>query len=137
MYSYSNMPVDRGVPMDIGIPTGGYEDQPDGLGFDWSSLVENVSNLGLNIYKQQMQLKQVKAIAQASPGMPYPGTYGQVSTGLPVSPAYVPGPNVPSMMPYQPIQSGVGTGTMLAIGGLVLVGGLLLFTMKRGSAATA
>jgi hypothetical protein len=132
MYSYSNVPVDKGVPMDVGVPTGGYIDQPDGLGFDWSSLVDNVSKLGLNIYQQQMQLKQVKALASGSPGVPYPGTYGQISTGMTVSPAYVPLPNVGGPIPVQ--QSGMSTGAMLMIGGLV-VGGLLLFTMKRGATA--
>jgi hypothetical protein len=132
MYSYSNVPVDKGVPMDIGIPNGGYEGQPDGLGFDWSSLVDNVSKLGLNIYKQQMELKQVKALAQTMPGVPYPGTYGQVSTGMTVSPSYVPNANLP--MPYPVQQSGISTGTVLALGGLVVVGGLLLFSMKRTAA---
>lgn len=132
MYSYSSVPIDKGVPMNIGIPTGGYEDQPDGLGFDWSNLVENVSNLGLNIYKQQMQLRQVKALAQTSPGWPNPGTYGQISTGMPMSPAYAPQPNVG--VPYPMMQqSGIGTGSMLLIGGLAL-GGLLLFIMRRSQA---
>lgn len=125
MYSYSNIAVDRGVPVRRDIPTGGYADQPDGLGYDWGSLVQGVTNLvssgakvGLDLYKNQMQLKQVKAAA-----------------ALPQAPAYIPAPNV-GQRSFSFMPAGVSTGTMFLVGGLVL-GGIALIIMKSKSKSSS
>ena len=57
MYSLSNVAVNKVIPADEGL----------GLGFDFSSIadfVKTAATSGLGIYKQQMQLKQVKILAQ-------------------------------------------------------------------------
>lgn len=107
MYSASNVAVDKG------------------LGFDFSeisNLVKSALPVGLNIFQQQMQLKQIKAMGQ--PGyMQSPSVYGQQYGLLPISRSVPAVSNVP--MPYYGNQ-GMDTTTMLLIGGGVLVGGYVL-----------
>ena len=120
MYSSSHVPVDKG------------------LGFDFSSIadfVKTAATTGLNVYKQQMQLKQTKVLAQAGVNagyaMPVAGQYGGFSTGLQMSPIYGQQLNVPQPMMIPPPSSGMGTGTLLMLGGLA-VGGLVLFKVLKG-----
>lgn len=109
MYSHSAVAVDKG------------------LGFDFSeitNLVKNALPVGLNIFQQQMQLKQIKAMQQ--PGyIQSPGVYGQQYNILPMSKVLQPQPTIG--MPYYPQSRGMDTTTMLLIGGGVLIGGLVLF----------
>ncbi len=104
MHSIPSVPVDKG------------------LGFDFSALTDlakSAATVGLDIYKQQMQLKQIKAIGNTG-YMPNPS--------LPMSNAFVPQPTFgPQYIPPQ--SAGMGMGTMLAIGALVL-GGAYMF-MRR------
>ena len=102
-----------------------------GLGFDFSAIADLVKTAlpaGLNIYQNQMQLKQIKAIQQPgyiqSPSM-YGQGYGQVlpfAQGLQAQPTF-------GGQYVQP-SSGIGTGTMLAIGAAAVVG-LLAFKLMR------
>lgn len=113
MYSHSAVAVDKG------------------LGFDFSeitNLVKSALPVGLNIYQQQMQLKQIKAIQQ--PGyIQSPGVYGQQYNILPVSKALQPQPTFGGQ--YAVPSRGMDTTTLLLIGGGVLIGGLVLFkTLK-------
>lgn len=108
MYSSSSVAVDKG------------------LGFDFSeitNLVKTALPAGLNIFSQQMQLKQIKAMQQ--PGyIQSPSVYGQQYNILPISKSVPAVSNVP--MPYYGNQ-GMDTTTMLLIGGGVLLGGYVLF----------
>ena len=133
MYSASNIGVDKVVPV-------GRLDK--GLGFDFSAIadfVKTAETTGLSIYKQQATIAQTKALAASNPyavlpnpnGMVNPnamGLYNSIAT-LPMAQPYMPAMNVPQ--PYQMQQSGIDTGTMLMIGGLV-VGGILLFKVLKG-----
>ena len=110
MYSSSSVAVDKG------------------LGFDFSAIgdiVKSALPVTLNIFQQQMQLKQMKAMGQ--PGyIQSPGVYGQQYGILPMSRAIQPQPTIGGQYPYQQ-QSGMDVTTMLLLGGGLLVGGLVLF----------
>jgi hypothetical protein len=112
MYSASSVAVDKG------------------LGFDFSGIADLVKAAlpaGLNIYQNQMQLKQIKAIQQ--PGyMQQPYSYGQRYGILPMSQSLQPQPTFGGQ--YVQPSSGIGTGTMLAIGAAAVVG-LLAFKLMR------
>lgn len=113
MYSHSAVSVDKG------------------LGFDFSEIADVVKSalpVGLNIFQQQMQLKQIKTMQQ--PGyIQSPGVYGQQYNILPMSKVFQPQPTFGPEYPMP--SSGMDTTTMLLIGGAVLVGGLVLFkTLK-------
>lgn len=123
MYSLSTIPVDKG------------------LGFDFSDItdfVKTAATTGLNVYKQQMQMKQVKALAQANvqTAMPYPNgivpanQYGMYNTILSTQAPYMQQTNLPQPMMMRP-QSGIDTSTVLLTGGLV-VGGIMLFKLLKG-----
>lgn len=112
MYSASSVAVDKG------------------LGFDFSdiaNLVKTALPVGLNIFQQQTQLKQIKAMQQ--PGyMQQPYTYGQAYGQLPMSQVMQSQPTFGGQ--YMQPSSGIGTGTMLAIGAAAVVG-LLAFKLMR------
>lgn len=113
MYSASSVAVDKG------------------LGFDFSAITDLVKTalpVGLNIFGQQMQLKQVKALAASGYPAQSPGVYGQQYGILPMSQALQPQPTFGGQ--YAQPSSGMGTGTMLAIGGALVVG-LLVFKLMR------
>ena len=106
MYSSSNVPVDKG------------------LGFDFSGisdLIKGATATGLNIYQQQMQLKQIKAMGQNA----VMGGYNVPVIGLPSAQMYSPQPTVGRPMVI-PSSGGMDLTTMLLIGGAVLVGGYAL-----------
>jgi len=115
MYSASNVAVDKG------------------LGFDFSAIGDMVK-AGLpgvlNIYSQQMQLKQIKAIQ--TPGyIQSPSMYGQgYGQSLPFAQGLQQQPTFGGQQPYYQQSSGMGTGTMLAIGAAAVVG-ILAFKMLR------
>lgn len=98
MYSRSDIAVDKG------------------LGFDFSSITDLVKSalpVSLNIFQNQMQLKQIKAMSNnpyALPvqGLPAAQMYGFASQA-----------NIPQAIPQS---SGISTTTMLAIGGALVVG---------------
>lgn len=116
MYSSSKIAVDKG------------------LGFDFSQitdLVKSAATTGLNIYNNQLQVKQVQAmqkIAQQGGVVPQsPGVYGQQYGILPMSQALQPQPTFGS--PVYPTTSRIGgmsTETILMIGAVV-IGGVLMF----------
>ena len=113
MYSASNVAVDKG------------------LGFDFSGIADLVKTalpVGLNIFNQQMQLKQVKALAASGYPAQSPGIYGQAYGQLPMSQSLQPQPTFGGQ--YAQPSSGIGTGTMLAIGGALVVG-ILAFKLMR------
>ena len=112
MYSASNVAVDKG------------------LGFDFSAITDLVKSalpVGLNIYQQQMQLKQVKALGLNN-------TYNGMNVpvvGLPGAQMYgmAPQPNIPGQ--YIPAQSSMfSTSTMLMLGGAAVLS-ILAFKMLR------
>lgn len=114
MYSISSVPVDRG------------------LGFDFGSLIEGVAKIGTDVYKQTMALKVAKAQATNPYGAPMMNP-AQIPVGaLPSASFYTPMQNVPQ--PFVTQQSGMSTGTMLAIGGLVLGGLAFVILNKKASA---
>jgi len=121
MYSVPSIAVDKGIAMEL---------PEKGLGFDFSAisdLVKSALPVGLNIFNQQMQLKQIKAMQQ--PGyMQQPYSYGQQYGILPMSQAIQPQPTFGGQ--YTQPSSGIGTGTMLAIGGALVVG-LLAYKLMR------
>jgi hypothetical protein len=123
MYSRSDMAVDKGIAMEL---------PEKGLGFDFSAITDLVKTalpVGLNIFQQQMQLKQVQA-AQRPGYIQSPGVYGQgYGQVLPFSTAMQPQPTFGQPMYAQP-SSGMSTTTMLAIGAAAVVG-LLAFKMLR------
>ena len=107
MYSHASVAVDKG------------------LGFDFSeitNLVKSALPVGLNIFQKQMELKQVKAMAQSPYMLPV--------QGLPAAQMYgmTPQPNMSGQ--YYPQQSGIGTGTIMAVGAAV-VAGVLAFKLLR------
>lgn len=111
MYSHASNAVDKG------------------LGFDFSAisdLVKSALPVGLNIYQNQMQLKTVKAMAQANVN----GGIYNPAIGLPATQMYGLQPTIgqPGYMP--PSSSMFDMSTLLMIGG-VIVGGLLIFKMVR------
>lgn len=120
MYSAPNVPVDKG------------------LGFDFSAIADFVGKAGttaLDIYKQQMQMKQMKALAQSN--MPFVPQGAGAYVGLPMSQVYPQQQTLPSPVLVQSqMGGGVSTNTILMVGGLV-VGGVLLFSMLGRRAATA
>jgi hypothetical protein len=97
-----------------------------GLGFDFSAIsnfVKQAATTGLNVYQQQVQLKQMKQMGYMIPGfMPNPS--------LPMSNQFAPQPTFGTPMYVQP-SSGMGTGTMLAIIGGVGALAALAFMMKK------
>jgi hypothetical protein len=117
MYSSSQIAVDKGV------------------GFDFSAisdLVKNALPVGLNIFQQQTQLKQIKAMQQAGYAGGFvpqsPGVYGQTYGQLPMSQVLQPQPTFGGQ--YAQPSSGISTTTMLAIGGAAVLG-LLAFKLLR------
>lgn len=108
------------------LPTVSITESEKGLGFDFGGLIENVTKIGTNIYQQTMQLKQAKVMAQA--GLPV-GMSVPVGT-LPSAGFYNPMSNVPQPM-LVPQQTGMSTGTMLLVGGIVVGGVLLAMYAKR------
>ena len=130
MYSLSTLPVDKVIPSD------------KGLGFDFSAIadfVKTAATAGLGVYKNQMQLQQIKVLSQngynsniPNPnGMPNPNQFGIYNSMLPMAQPYGQQLNVPQPGMYPQQSSMVDTGTMLMIGGLV-VGGVLLFKILKG-----
>jgi len=121
MYGISSVAVDKGVAM---------ESAEKGLGFDFSAITDLVKSalpVGLNIFNQQMQLRQIKAMQQ--PGyIQSPGVYGQQYGILPMSQVLQPQPTFGGQ--YIQPSSGISTTTMLAIGAAAVVG-LLAFKMLR------
>lgn len=124
MYNSSNVPVDKG------------------LGFDFSQIsdmVKGVATVGLNVFNNQMQIKQIQAMGQRGAnqgwGMPNPGQYGQPFGmqygGNPSVPVYGFQPNIPQPYISQQQSSMFNTTTMLMLGGLA-VGGIFLFKMFKG-----
>lgn len=112
MYSASNVAVDKGLGFDFS---------------DISNLVKSALPVGLNIFQQQMQLKQVKAIGQANIDM----GYNVPVVGLPAAQMYWmrPQPNIPGQ--FVPVQKSMfDTTTMLSIGGAAVVG-ILAYKMLR------
>jgi hypothetical protein len=121
MYSNSSIAVDKKLPA---------EGTDKGLGFDFSgiaNLVKSALPVGLNIFQNQAQLKQIKAM-QRSGYTQSPGVYGNQYGILPMSQVLQPQPTFGGQ--YAQPSTGIGTGTMLAIGGAVVVG-LLAFKMLR------
>ncbi len=100
-----------------------------GLGFDFSAITDLVKSalpVGLNIYQNQMQLKQIKAMGSSS-----------MHNGYNVPVVNLPGFQMYGMQPQStfggqyPVQSsGIGTGTMLAVGAAAVVG-LLAYKLLR------
>lgn len=116
MYSASSVAVDKG------------------LGFDFSGIADLVKSalpVGLNIYQNQMQLKQVKAMAQTAQAGGFvpqsPGVYGQAYGQLPMSQVMQPQPTFGAGY-IAPPRTGMDTGTMMMVGAAV-IGGLVLFKM--------
>lgn len=111
MYSRSDVAVDKG------------------LGFDFSeitNLVKSALPVGLNIFQQQQQLKQVKAMGQFNLQN---GVYVP-SVQLPASQMYGMAPQTNIPQPYYSQSSGMSTTTMLAIGAAV-VAGVVAFKLLR------
>jgi len=112
MYSASSIAVDKG------------------LGFDLSAIADLVKSalpVGLNIFQQQTQLKQIKAMNQSG-FMQSPGVYGQSYGILPMSQALQPQPTFGGQ--YAQPSSGIGTGTILSIAAAAVVG-ILAFKLMR------
>lgn len=110
MYSSSKIAVDKG------------------LGFDFSeiaNLVKTALPVGLNIFSQQMQLKQVKALAASGYPAQSPGIYGQAYGQLPMSQVMQPQPTFGGQ--YAQPSSGMSGTTMALIGAAALVVGLIAF----------
>jgi hypothetical protein len=112
MYSASSVAVDKG------------------LGFDFSGIADLVKTalpVGLNIFQQQTQLKQIKAMNQSG-YMQQPGVYGQAYGQLPMSQVMQSQPTFGGQ--YAQPSSGIGTGTILSIAAAAVVG-LLAFKLMR------
>lgn len=94
-----------------------------GLGFDFSKITDLVKSalpVGLDVYKQQMQLKQAKVAASVA------------QAPLPVAPQIIQVPNAPQPVMMPLVQEGkIGTGTLIMIGGVILGGVVLLSLLKR------
>jgi hypothetical protein len=116
MYSSSRIAVDKG------------------LGFDFSAITDLVKTalpVGLNIFGQQMQLKQVKQMQAAGVQGGYSlygNPYGQQTGQLPLSQVMQPYPTFGGQ--YAQPSSGMSTTTMLAIGAAAVIG-LLAFKMLK------
>lgn len=114
MYSSSKVAVDKG------------------LGFDFSQitdLVKSAATTGLNIYQNQLQVKQVQAMQKAGVNAGYmqsPGVYGQPYGILPMSQALQAQPTFGSPVYPMSSQSGISTTTILMIGAGV-IGAVLMF----------
>lgn len=116
MYSSSSVAVDKG------------------LGFDFSGIADLVKNalpVGLNVYQQQMQLKQTKAMAQVAQQariVPQsPAVYGQQYGQLPVSQTFVPQPTFGVSTPITAVpRTGMNITTVLMIGGAIVISGMIL-----------
>ena len=130
MYSMSTLPVDKVIPSD------------KGLGFDFGAIadfVKTAATTGLGVYKQQMQLKQIRVLAQngmrsdiPNPmGISDPNMFGIYNTSLPMAQPYGQQLNVPRPGMYPQQSSMFDTGNVLMMGGLV-VGGILLFKLIKG-----
>ena len=130
MYSMSTLPVDKVIPSD------------KGLGFDFGAIadfVKTAATTGLGVYKNQMQLKQIKLLAQngmrtdiPNPmGISDPNMFGIYNTQLPMVQPYGQQLNVPRPGMYPQQSSMFDTGNVLMMGGLV-VGGILLFKLIKG-----
>ena len=107
MYSRSDVAVDKG------------------LGFDFSAITDLVKSAlpaTLNIYQNQMQLKQIKAMSNNPYALPVMGVRAPQMYGM------APQGNIPQ--PYYPTSSGMSTTTMLAIGGALVVGVLAFKLLK-------
>lgn len=118
MYSRSDVAVDKG------------------LGFDFSGIADLVKTAlpaGLNIFQNQMQLKQIKAMQNLNMSGGFvqqsPGIYGQMYGNLPMSQVMQNQPTFGGQY-QQPTSSGISTTTMLAIGAAAVVG-ILAFKMLR------
>lgn len=110
MYSASNIAVDKG------------------LGFDFSGIADLVKTalpVGLNIFQQRMQLKQVKALAASGYSAQSPGIYGQQYGMLPMSQVMQPQPTFGGQ--YVQPSKGMDMTTMALIGAATLVVGILAF----------
>lgn len=130
MYSMSTLPVDKVIPSD------------KGLGFDFGAIadfVKTAATTGLGVYKQQMQLKQIRVLAQngmrsdiPNPNnIADPNMFGIYNTQLPMVLPYGQQLNVPRPEMYPQQSSMFDTNTMLMLGGLV-VGGVVLFKVLKG-----
>ena len=101
-----------------------------GLGFDFSGIADLVKSAlpaTLNIYNNQMQLKQIKEMNQSG-YIQQPSVYGQQYGILPMSQSLQPQPTFGGQ--YMQPSSGIGTGTILAIAGAAVVG-ILAFKLMR------
>lgn len=122
MYSAPCVAVDKKVSVE------------EGLGFDFSGLTDlfkSAATTGLNIYQNQLQLKQVQEMQKNAVyggyAMPTAGQYGQQYGILPMGQVLQPRPTFGAPMPYTPPTSGgVSTNTMMMMGVGVL-GALVLF----------
>lgn len=115
MYSRSDIAIDKG------------------LGFDFSDIADLVKTalpVGMNIFNKQMELKKTKALISSGYAGGFvqqsPGVYGQAYGQLPMSQSLQPQPTFGGQ--YAQPSSGIGTGTMLAIGGAAVIG-LLAFKL--------
>lgn len=104
-----------------------------GLGFDFSGIADMVKAaipVTLNIYQNQMQLKQIKAMNQSG-YMQSPSIFGQgYGQALPFAQGLQVQPTFGGQQPYYQQSSGPGTGTMLAIGAAAVVG-ILAYKLMR------
>ena len=117
MYSHSAVAVDKG------------------LGFDFSAISDLVKGAlpeGLKIFSNQMQLNQLKQLKNLNMSGGFvqqsPGVYGQQYGNLPMSQTMQPQPTFGGQ--YAQPSSGMGTGTILAIGAAAVIG-LLAFKMLK------
>jgi hypothetical protein len=113
MYSSSRIAVDKGLGFDFS---------------DISNLVKTALPVGLNIFSQSLQLKQVQAAQKA--GIQggyslYGNPYGQQTGQLPLAQYLQPQPTFGGQ--YAQPSSGMSTTTMALIGAATLVVGLLAF----------
>jgi hypothetical protein len=106
-----------------------------GLGFDFTAiagLVKSALPVGLNIFQNRAELKQIKRMQQAGYAGGYiqqsPGVYGAAYGNLPLSQYLQPQPTFGGQ--YAQPSSGFGTGTMLVIGGAI-VAGLLAYKLIK------
>lgn len=99
---------------------------PVGLGFDFGDFVKNVTATGLNIYNQHMQLKTVKAIAEArraaQPVQVIQPVSSQPTTAQPIQVIQPPSVGMSSSW---------DTNTIITVGGIV-VGAVILYSIVRG-----
>lgn len=120
MYGVPSVSVEKRIPVEIIV------EKDKGLGFDFSAitnLVKSALPVGLNLYQQQMQLKQIKAMGGQTMGyMPNPS--------LPMANSFAAQPTFGAPM-YVPPQAGMSTTTMLLLG-LGAVGAVVAFiAMKK------